>query len=111
MPLAASEAALIAAPLLPGERLLHGRVWIFDHELRNDFLAAQAMWRALWEPPRLASLSDAALTGLFYRTLRYDTMVSRDGGSMEPFLVTIATERAARKAAAAGAPAAEPRAA
>jgi hypothetical protein len=108
MPLAASEAALIATPLKPGERLLHGRVWIFDHELRNDFLAAQAMWRALWQPPRLAGLSDAALTGLFYRTLRYDTLISRDGGSMEPFLAAIGAERAARKA---GTPTAQTRAA
>jgi hypothetical protein len=111
MPLAASEAALIATPLKPGERLLHGRVWIFDHELRNDFLATQAMWRALWEPPKLGALSQTALTGLFYRTLRYDTLISRGGGSMEPFLVAIAAERAARKTGATRAPATETRAA
>ena len=37
-----TEAALLAVDLRPGERLIRGRVHIFDMDLLNDWMACQA---------------------------------------------------------------------
>jgi hypothetical protein len=86
--------------LLPGERMIHGVRWIFNADLRNDFIARRAIWQAWWHPPVLADLSDDELHKLETHTFRFDCWVQRKrmgGWPAEGFRVAINGERARRE--------------
>lgn len=83
--------------LRPGERLLHGAVYVFDHDLLNAHLADEAVALA---PADLTALSDADVSALWLSWLNCDRRRRRDE-AVRAFGQRICAERASRPLASA----------
>jgi len=75
----------------PGERLVAGRLYVFDHDALGDWLAVEAKLDA---PRRLAGLGDEALTSLYYKALRLAWLSGRRDSELAE---RVEAERARRR--------------
>jgi hypothetical protein len=78
-------------PLRPGERLVAGRAYIYDHDALADWLAVEAKRDA---PDDLAALATEDLNSLFRKALR---LAALSGHRDMELLVRVEAERARRR--------------
>jgi hypothetical protein len=72
-------AAICVTPYLrPGERMLHGRVYVYDQDALNAYRADEAVTEFMDTGGDAGRLSDDALTTLFYLCLNRQARLPMD---------------------------------